>query len=77
MRGKCVDNQSDAAIAQLVERFTRNEEVTSSSLVCGSAKTPETLIVSGVFCVVGDGAGRSERGGAEGRGCYLSVRGWG
>lgn len=30
---------NEAAIAQLVERFTRNEEVPSSSLGCGSAKT--------------------------------------
>ncbi len=30
----------EAAIAQLVERFTRNEEVPSSSLGCGSQKNP-------------------------------------
>ncbi len=39
MKSPIVAPRKEAAIAQLVERFTRNEEVPSSSLGCGSKET--------------------------------------
>ena len=40
---------SVAAIAQLVERFTRNEEVPSSSLGCGSEQRSGHRMMVGPF----------------------------
>ena len=59
----------EAAIAQLVERFTRNEEVPSSSLGCGSGKENRTTYGSlFVFPASGTADARPPEGvGASGR----------
>ena len=49
-----VANWQVAAIAQLVERFTRNEEVPSSSLGCGSENQQVIeMMICWFFCLSG------------------------